>query len=343
MNMIGFLGIKKNYSKRKTIIIGDAKLIRKFMEMNRSNIEDIFEIVGILTLNRDEVGSKLYGIEIIGIHEDIRDKLRRFNLQDIIILISDNERLEDFKKLIHLCENVGIRIHILFNIFSDLTKKTQIKRLSNYYILSGFPANYSGWAFFIKRTIDIIGSIVGIIVFLPVMIFAAIGIWLSDGRPVFYEWNVIGKNKTPIKSWKFRTMVRNADDLKNDLIKLNEMKGPVFKLAKDPRVLPFGRFLRKYSFDELPQLFSVLKGDLSLVGPRPPLVSEVEKYEDWHWRRLCVKPGLTCLWQISGRNKINNFDDWVRLDLKYIDNWSPWLDIKIIIKTLLTMISGTGH
>jgi lipopolysaccharide/colanic/teichoic acid biosynthesis glycosyltransferase len=146
----------------------------------------------------------------------------------------------------------------------------------------------------------------------------------------------------PIVSWKFRTMVKNADELKKTLMHNNEMTGPMFKLTNDPRILPVGHFLRKYSLDELPQLFSVLKGDLSLVGPRPPLQTEFKEFDLWHRRKLSVKPGLTCLWQISGRNKISNFDDWAKLDLEYIDKWSIWLDLKILLKTIPAVLSGKG-
>ena len=137
-------------------------------------------------------------------------------------------------------------------------------------------------------------------------------------------------------------MVTNADALKMQLMELNEMEGPAFKMREDPRITGIGKWLRKFSLDELPQLFSVLKGDMSLVGPRPPLVTEIDKFDSWQRRKLSVKPGMTCLWQVRGRNQISDFDDWVRLDLEYIDEWSFWLDIKILLKTALVVVRGDG-
>jgi lipopolysaccharide/colanic/teichoic acid biosynthesis glycosyltransferase len=138
-------------------------------------------------------------------------------------------------------------------------------------------------------------------------------------------------------------MVVNADEMKEKLMHLNEMKGVVFKIKNDPRITKVGKFLRKYSLDELPQLWSVLKGDMSLVGPRQALPKELVKYESWHRRKLSIKPGLTCLWQADGRNKINDFNEWVRMDLQYIDNWSLWLDFKILLKTVWVVLKGTGY
>jgi lipopolysaccharide/colanic/teichoic acid biosynthesis glycosyltransferase len=153
---------------------------------------------------------------------------------------------------------------------------------------------------------------------------------------------VVGFKGRRFTGYKFSTMVVDADERRDGLSDRNEMQGPVFKIKADPRVTPLGRFLRKFSLNELPQLWSVLKGDMSLVGPRPAFPHELERYELWHKRKLCVRPGITCLWQVRGRNRISQFDDWVRMDLEYIDNWTLWLDIKILVRTLWAVVSGTG-
>jgi lipopolysaccharide/colanic/teichoic acid biosynthesis glycosyltransferase len=195
---------------------------------------------------------------------------------------------------------------------------------------------------FIKRIIDIILGIILFLFFIPIYSIIGILIKTTSIGPVFYNWNVIGKNGVSFKSWKFRTMVPKADEFKINLSDKNEMIGPVFKIENDPRITKVGKYLRKYSLDESIQFVSVLKGDMSLVGPRPAGPIELENYKDWQKRRLSVIPGLTGPWQVSGRNKVNHFDDWVKLDLEYIDNWSLWLDFKILLKTIPAAFRGTG-
>jgi lipopolysaccharide/colanic/teichoic acid biosynthesis glycosyltransferase len=175
-----------------------------------------------------------------------------------------------------------------------------------------------------------------------VFLLLALLVKLSSPGPALYKWRVVGKNGIPFTSYKFRSMVTNADDLKAHLESLNEMTGPVFKLTRDPRVTPLGAWMRKYSLDELPQLYSVLIGDMSLVGPRPPLRTEYSRFTDYQKQKLAVKPGITCLWQVYGRNNVNDFDEWVRLDLEYIRRWSLWLDFAILIKTAVAVLSGSG-
>ncbi len=169
----------------------------------------------------------------------------------------------------------------------------------------------------------------------------ALLIKITAGGQVLYRQTRCGLNGRRFTLYKFRTMIEGAEERQRELLHLNEMDGPVFKLKQDPRVTWIGRFLRRFSLDELPQLWNVLRGDMSLVGPRPPIPDEVARYQRWQRRRLSMKPGLTCLWQISGRNQID-FDRWMKLDLEYIDSWSPWLDVKILLKTVPAVLSGRG-
>jgi exopolysaccharide biosynthesis polyprenyl glycosylphosphotransferase len=198
-------------------------------------------------------------------------------------------------------------------------------------------------ALFIKRLIDLVIAAVLLILLSPLMLLIAMAIKLTTPRlPVLYRWRVVGYNGRRFTGYKFSTMVEDAERRQAELMPRNQMQGPVFKMRDDPRVTPLGRFLRKYSLNELPQIWSVLKGDMSLVGPRPAFPHELERYELWHKRKLTVLPGITCLWQVRGRNRISRFDDWVRMDLEYIDNWSLWLDVKILVRTLWTVVRGSG-
>ena len=195
----------------------------------------------------------------------------------------------------------------------------------------------------LKRLIDVVGSALLLLCLSPLFLLLALLVRLSGRGPILYRWRVIGQNGKEFLGYKFRTMTPDADASKAQLLAHNEMQGPVFKMKKDPRVTRIGRWLRKYSLDELPQLYSVLKGDMSLVGPRPAGVTERRGYEFWHIRKLSIRPGITCLWQVRGRNQVFSFDEWVRMDLEYIDNWSLWLDLKILALTAIAVLKGTGH
>ncbi len=184
-----------------------------------------------------------------------------------------------------------------------------------------------------KRVMDILGAGCGLILLSPVIIIVAILVKFSSKGPVFFSQKRVGKNGKEFDMYKFRSMVVNAEELKEKLAAQNEMSGPMFKMKDDPRVTKVGKFIRKTSLDELPQLWNVIKGDMSLVGPRPSLPKEVAQFEDWMYKRLWVKPGLTCYWQVSGRNNID-FEDWMKLDCKYVDERNLWIDIKLIFKTV---------
>ena len=194
-----------------------------------------------------------------------------------------------------------------------------------------------------KRSLDIILSILLLVLLAPIFLIISIVLKITSSAPVYYFWDVIGKDGIPFTGYKFRTMLIDAEEIKEVLHDSNEMIGPVFKIKNDPRITKVGKYLRKYSLDELPQLWSVLKGDMSLVGPRPAGTNEWIHYEEWQKRKLSVIPGMTCLWQVSGRNNISNFNEWVKLDLEYVDNWTLWLDIKILFKTIPAVLKGTGQ
>ena len=193
---------------------------------------------------------------------------------------------------------------------------------------------------FFKRILDVICSVVALIVLSPAFLVTALAV-RSDGGPAFYKQTRVGKNNTHFEMYKFRSMCKNAENLQDDLMKYNEMDGPVFKIKGDPRITKVGKFIRKYSIDELPQLLNIVKGDMSIVGPRPPLVREVEQYNSYQMQRLLVTPGLTCFWRAYGRSDLS-FDDWMDMDMKYIKRRNIFLDIKLIVKTVFAVIFKRG-
>jgi lipopolysaccharide/colanic/teichoic acid biosynthesis glycosyltransferase len=194
----------------------------------------------------------------------------------------------------------------------------------------------------IKRLADVVLSGLLLVLLSPLLFLLALSVKVTSRGPVFYRWRVAGKDGRPFTGYKFRSMVADADQLKPQLLSQNEMSGPVFKLTRDPRVTPLGAWMRRYSLDELPQLYSVFVGDMSLVGPRPPLVTEFEQFSPFQKQKLSVSPGITCLWQVGGRNQVHDLDEWVGLDLKYIREWSLTLDARILLLTVREVLRGSG-
>lgn len=193
---------------------------------------------------------------------------------------------------------------------------------------------------FVKRIFDVICSFISLLLLSPVFLVTALAV-KTDGSSAFYTQTRVGKNNKPFKMYKFRSMCPDAEQLKAGLMRYNEMDGPVFKIKEDPRITKVGKFIRKYSIDELPQLVNILKGDMSFVGPRPPLVNEVEQYNSYQMQRLLVKPGLTCFWQAYGRSQLS-FEDWMNMDMKYIQRRSFWLDTELVIKTIFAVLFKRG-
>ncbi|MCL4539976.1 MAG: sugar transferase [Bacteroidetes bacterium] len=332
---------KKGRNRKRVILIGTGTRAKKFIEIVSSNFAWGLDIVGLLTGDEEKVGQEFYGVKVLDTFRNIERILKDANPEEVVVTIS-TRRFDQIRTVFEACEREGVQLRLNSDFFGEVTKNVRVDNVYGLNIISFDMVRISHVQLFFKRVIDIFGASIALLFFSPFMLVAVLGILISDGRPILYHWNVMGLNKKPVRSWKFRTMVRNADELKHSLEKQNEMDGPVFKIRDDPRITPFGRWLRKFSIDETPQLFSVLKGDLSLVGPRPAGPHELVRYESWHRRKLSIKPGLTCLWQINGRNHVKDFDEWVRLDLQYIDNWSVWLDLKILLKTIPAVISGKG-
>jgi exopolysaccharide biosynthesis polyprenyl glycosylphosphotransferase len=241
-----------------------------------------------------------------------------------------------------LCEQHGIIMRINADIFGLKSSRWRTEEFDDDHFMATYPGTGEGWPLFIKRALDISISILLLLVLAPLLAAVALAVKLTSPGPVFFRQERIGLNKRRFRICKFRTMVPNAEKMMAKLEHRNEVSGPVFKIKNDPRITSIGKFLRKSSIDELPQLFNVLKGDMSIVGPRPMAVRDFDGFnEDWQRRRFSVRPGITCLWQVNGRSSIP-FDQWMRLDLQYMDEWSLWLDLKIMAKTVPAVFRGAG-
>jgi exopolysaccharide biosynthesis polyprenyl glycosylphosphotransferase len=260
-----------------------------------------------------------------------------------VILLAKHANFGQVEQLIQLCELEGVEVWLVADFFKTQISKTSLDDLFGRPVLVFRSTPEMSWEAVAKQLIDFVGAAV-LLSFLAIpLLVVALAIKLTSSGPAFFRQQRSGLNGRPFTMYKFRSMVTNAEQLKHELAALNEMSGPVFKVTNDPRVTKIGRLLRKTSVDEFPQLINVLKGEMSLVGPRPLPVDEVTRFDDFaHRRRLSVKPGLTCLWQISGRNNVKDFKDWVRLDLEYIDNWSIWLDLKILWMTIPVVLFQKG-
>jgi exopolysaccharide biosynthesis polyprenyl glycosylphosphotransferase len=260
-----------------------------------------------------------------------------------VIVSSKHSYFEQVESVIRACELEGVEVWLVADFFRTQISRTTFDDFYGRPVLVFSSTPESSWQSVAKQLMDVLIASVTILIISPLLAGIALAVKYTSPGPILFRQKRSGLNGRPFTIFKFRTMVTNAEQLKHELAAMNEMTGPVFKVTNDPRITPIGRFLRKYSLDELPQLFNIVRGEMSVVGPRPLPVDEVKQFNDLaHRRRLSVKPGLTCLWQVSGRNNVKDFQDWVRLDLEYIDNWSLWLDIKIIFRTVPVVLLGTG-
>ncbi len=240
-----------------------------------------------------------------------------------------------------LCEEQGVNVRVVLNFFPNRISKLAVEDLEGIPMLAFSSAPSAMAPLAGKRVFDVVVSALALLLMSPLLILIAIAIKLDSPGPVFFRQRRVGLSGREFRLYKFRSMSHDAEARLSELRSRNEMDGPVFKMRDDPRVTRVGRLLRKTSLDEFPQFLNVLRGEMSVVGPRPPLPSEVRLYERWQRRRLSVKPGITCTWQVSGRNEID-FARWMDLDLHYIDNWSLWHDLKIVLLTIPAVVFGRG-
>jgi exopolysaccharide biosynthesis polyprenyl glycosylphosphotransferase len=280
---------------------------------------------------------------VLGALRDLPELVRAHYVDEVIVAAAPArlETLRDLDPVLDGIEEQGIVLRVLVNFLPQSPADIALERVAGLPLLTFSTTPRNELLLTLRRLADAAAALVLLIVLSPLLLLVALAVKLGSPGPVLFRQTRCGLNGRPFTFYKFRSMRADADALKPALAPFNEMTGPAFKMSNDPRVTRVGRLLRRTSLDELPQLWNILRGDMSFVGPRPAVAEEVARYEPWQRRRLSMRPGLTCLWQVSGRNELS-FEDWVRLDLEYIDNWSLWLDVKIALKTIPAVIRGRG-
>jgi exopolysaccharide biosynthesis polyprenyl glycosylphosphotransferase len=321
--------LAKSSFRRKFILTGTREETARMRAELKAKSEEALEILAELDLNETPL-------------ERLVAMLHEHSVNGVI-LSAKHSYFEQVEAVIRACEIEGVEAWLVAEFFQTQISRTSLDDFYGRPVLVFRTTPETSWQGVLKGLFDRIGAILLLIFSSPIFLAIGLLIKLSSPGPVLFRQKRSGLNGAPFTIFKFRTMVTNAEQFQHELAAMNEMTGPVFKVSNDPRVTPIGRFLRKSSLDELPQLINVLRGEMSLVGPRPLPVDEVKRFNDFaHRRRLSVRPGITCLWQVSGRNNVTDFRDWVRLDLEYIDNWSLWLDFKILWRTVPVVLTGVG-
>jgi exopolysaccharide biosynthesis polyprenyl glycosylphosphotransferase len=330
------------FNYRTVIIVGTGASGQTIADSIRSHRFWGFRILGMVETGSDsDAEGPAPRWPILGRIGDLPSIVENNIVDDVIFAVGrrDLDRMED---LFLTLQERGIRTRFALRLFPHTPAKIELEELDGMPLLSFSPAPNGVVALAAKRALDVALALLLLVVGLPIIVAIAVAIKITSGGNVLFRQTRCGLNGRLFTLYKFRTMEEGAHEKRRALLPLNEMTGPAFKLRRDPRVTWLGRFLRRFSLDELPQLWNVLKGEMSLVGPRPPIPEEVAQYLPWQRRRLAMKPGLTCLWQISGRSDNPDFNQWMQLDLEYIDSWSPTLDVKILLKTIPVVLSGKG-
>ncbi|KPJ57790.1 MAG: hypothetical protein AMS15_09620 [Planctomycetes bacterium DG_23] len=330
---------RRGYNYRNILIVGTGKKAREFARLVELHRGWGLKVLGFIRHPAEE-NLLIKAGHILGSIDEF-SRVLDDNVVDEVLITLPPEAFSDIQGFIYCCEEVGVKVNVATDFLSTLLTRATLGEIAGRPLLIFRPPHHDVLRLFLKRLADFSLSLVGLILLWPLFLLLALVIKATSRGPVFFRQTRCGRNGRLFTFYKFRSMVADAEARRSEVEALNEMSAPVFKVGNDPRVTQVGRFLRKFSLDELPQLWNVLKGEMSLVGPRPPTPEEVKDYQRWQRRRLSMKPGLTCLWQISGRNEVD-FEEWMRLDLQYIDSWSLWLDFKILISTIPAVLLARG-
>ena len=328
---------------RNMLIVGTNPRGLQFANKMKENPALGYRIMGFVDHDRPETPDiTSSGFVRVADFATLPAFLRKNVVDEVVIALPMRSMHEEASNVAALCEEQGILIRFASTLFDLKLARNRVEQIEGDSLITHYTGSLEGWPVVIKRAIDIVGSAVLLIFLSPVLLIGAAMIKLTSKGPVMFVQQRLGLGKRHFGIYKFRTMVVDAEKRMKEIEHLNEVSGPVFKIKNDPRITPIGKFLRKTSIDELPQLLNVFKGDMSLVGPRPLPIRDYEGFsEDWQRRRFSVRPGITCLWQIGGRSSIS-FEKWMELDLQYIDKWSLWLDLEILLKTIPAVLKGSG-
>ncbi len=338
--LISHYARRMGHNLRNILLVGTGRRAQQFMSQAARHPEWGYRIMGLVEKEAMFVNEDIAGHHVVGTLEDIPDLLEKRVIDEVFFIVP-RKWLEEISKYIAYCEAVGVPATVSTDLF-DLEIATRVpKTLEGMTYLTFETRLLKEGELVAKRVFDVIVSSLALLVSAPILLLTSLAVKFSSKGPVFFKQIRVGKNGRHFTLYKFRTMVADAEVKLNELKAFNEMSGPVFKMTRDPRITPVGKFLRRTSLDEFPQFWNVFRGDMSIVGPRPPLPLEVEEYEPWQRRRLSMKPGITCIWQVSGRNSIG-FEEWMGLDLRYIDRWSIWLDFKILFQTVHSVFAASG-
>jgi exopolysaccharide biosynthesis polyprenyl glycosylphosphotransferase len=332
---------KKKENFLKVLIIGTGQRAQIICRKLMDNSEWGVDIIGHLDPDPERVGLSVYNNPVIGTVKHISKILKENVVDEVIVAITRN-MMSDAEDIALACEEEGIKLRMMADVFDLQVARWSLVEVGEIPLLTLEPVALDEDKLFIKRVLDLTLTLLCMPILLPVMALIALGIKFDSKGPVFFIQERVGLKKRLFPLLKFRSMVVGSEEMLSEIEHLNEAEGPIFKIKDDPRVTKFGRFIRKTSLDELPQLFNVIKGDMSLVGPRPMSIRDVDLFDKGIQRkRFSVKPGITCLWQISGRSNLP-FSKWLELDLKYIETWSLYLDFKILLKTIPVVFKGSG-
>lgn len=333
--------VQKGENYLKVLIIGTGDRAVRLSDALRQSHDWGIHIIGHLDIDPEKVGTEIQGAPVLGTLDTVAEVLENYVIDEVIMAIPRN-MISDVEDIAYACEEEGVKFRLMADIYDLQLARMRLAELDGIPLLSFEPVAQNEARLLVKRLMDLIFTLGAMPLILPMMLIVSIAIKLDSKGPVFFVQQRVGLRKRLFPMYKFRTMVQNSEELMKELESKNEADGPIFKMANDPRVTRVGKFLRKTSLDEFPQLFNVIRGQMSLVGPRPMSTRDVNLFDKSIQRkRFSVKPGLTCIWQVSGRSDLP-FEQWLELDLQYIENWSLGLDLKILLKTFPAVLKGSG-